>query len=234
MFSSRSDQKEIMDDLGGSGKDMDQALRELEIINFLLGGNKVSINGIKKLLQNNAGYKHPIRIADLGCGGGDVMKEMARWGRKNGIKLSLTGIDANPHIIEYASENTKGYPEIRYQAINIFSNEFYEQEFDIIHSCLFTHHFSNEELEVLFKSFKKQAKIGIIINDLHRHWLAYYSIKVITTIASKSAMVKNDGPVSVLRAFSKNELKNILKNSGLDNYSIKWKWAFRWQLIVMN
>jgi 2-polyprenyl-3-methyl-5-hydroxy-6-metoxy-1,4-benzoquinol methylase len=233
MFKSRSDQKEIMDDLQGSGRDMDQALRELEIINHLLGGNKISINGLSKILKNKVDPEQTIKVADLGCGGGDMMKLMARWGRKKGIKLSLTGIDANPYIIDYARENTRNYPEINYQSINIFSKEFLDQEFDIIHCCLFTHHFSSEELKFLIKNFKKQVKLGMIINDLHRHWFAYYSIKVITALASKSAMVKNDGPVSVLRAFSKNDLENILNNSGVNKYSIKWKWAFRWQIIVL-
>jgi 2-polyprenyl-3-methyl-5-hydroxy-6-metoxy-1,4-benzoquinol methylase len=231
MFKSRADIKEIMDDMGGSGKDMDQALRELEIINLWLGGNKVSLNGLQRLLKNKD-LNHPLKIADLGCGGGDIMKFLAKWGRKNGIKMTLTGIDANPYIINYAKENTKDFPEINYESMNIFSREFQEKKYDIIHCCLFTHHFTNEELEFLFTKFKKQVKLGIIINDLHRHWLAYYSIKFITALISKSVMVKNDGPVSVLRAFKKDDLQKILVNSGFESFLIKWKWAFRWQIVI--
>ena len=35
-----------------------------------------------------------------------------------------------------------------------------------------------------------------------------------------------------LRAFKKEELISILKKAGIENYSLRWKWAFRWQIIV--
>lgn len=232
MFKNRSVEHEIMDDLEGGGTDMDQALRELEIINLLLGGNQVSINGLKILLKEHKEKQKPVRIADIGCGGGDLLKLMADWGRKKGFVFELVGIDANPNVIEYAKKNTKDYPEISYQKINIFSEDFRKQQFDIVHCCLFFHHFKDNELIDLFSNFKKQAQFGIIMNDLHRHWLAYYSIKIITAVASKSAMVKHDGPVSVLRAFKKEEVKDILYAAGISNYLLKWKWAFRWQLVV--
>jgi hypothetical protein len=74
--------------------------------------------------------------------------------------------------------------------------------------------------------------VGFIINDIHRHWLAYYSIKLLTRIFSRSMMVRFDAPLSVLRAFRKKELEVILRNAGISNFKIKWMWAFRWQVIV--
>lgn len=232
MFKQRSVEKEIMDDLDGDGAAMDQALRELEIINLLLGGNNVSTDGLEILLKRKQSNEQPVKIADIGCGGGDILKLMAKWGRKKGIKLELTGIDANPHVVAYAKKNTVNFPEINYQKSDIFSNDFKNQQFDIIHCCLFTHHFTDDKLIELFSGLKKQVRIGIIVNDLHRHWFAYYSIKAITKLASKSDMVKNDGPISVLRAFKKEDLKKILHAAGMDNFILAWKWAFRWQLII--
>ena len=103
---------------------------------------------------------------------------------------------------------------------------------DIVHSSLFTHHFSQQQLTSLFTQLKEQAKTGIIINDLQRHWLAYYSIKFITRLFSRSAMVRNDAAVSVARGFHKKELVEVFKNAGIQHYSIVWKWAFRWKAII--
>ncbi|HEY5823863.1 MAG TPA: SAM-dependent methyltransferase, partial [Cyclobacteriaceae bacterium] len=135
-------------------------------------------------------------------------------------------------IVDYAKKNTIAYSEIKYEAINIFSEEFRKQQFDIVLATLFTHHFTNEELIDLFKSLAKQARIGIVINDLHRHWFAFHSIKWLTYFFSKSYMVKADGPLSVLRAFHKNELISILNRAGITNYTLRWRWAFRWELII--
>jgi hypothetical protein len=78
---------------------------------------------------------------------------------------------------------------------------------------------------------KHQVRIGIVINDIHRHWLAYYSIKLLTRLFSKSAMVKFDAPLSVLRAFSRQELSDILHQAGIRHFQLSWKWAFRWQAV---
>lgn len=228
-FSHRSSEEEIMDDLDVGGELINQTLRELETINRLLGGNHVSIKGIEKLID-------PVeekvwRILDLGCGGGDILKLIARWARKNSVKVELIGIDANPHVVAFAERNCIDFPEIRFESINIFSEEFRELECDIITGTLFFHHFSNEELVSFFSHLKEQATRGIVINDIHRHWFAYYSINLLTSLFSKSTMVKNDAGVSVLRSFRKADWRDILKNSGIQNYSLRWMWAFRWQII---
>ena len=78
---------------------------------------------------------------------------------------------------------------------------------------------------------KKNAILGFFINDLHRHTLAYYSIKWLSSLFSKSYLVKNDAPLSVARGFTKNEWEQIFKSSGIANFAINWKWAFRHLII---
>ncbi len=218
-----------MDDLNASGEIINQTLRELEIINQRLGGNHVTIDGLNKLLKEKSAPV--LRIADLGCGGGDMLKLVANWAQKAKIQCELMGYDANPHIIDYARQNCSGHGDISFETQDIFSAEFQENKFDIILCTLFTHHFSEEALTKIFAQFKSQARIGVVINDLHRHWLAYSSIKLLTQLFSKSDMVKYDGPLSVKRAFKKKELIKIMRGAGITDFSLKWMWAFRWQLI---
>jgi len=230
-FSNRSVEIEIMDDLNCTGDVLYQTLRELEVINKWLGGNSITLDAIEKLLasHSNAGE---VSIADLGCGGEDMLRLIDAWGKEKNLKMNLIGIDANPNIIEFAKRNQKDYPHIRFQTCNIFSEEFRNQKYDVVIGTLFYHHFSHEQLVHFFKQLKRQVAIGFIINDIHRHWLAYYSIKALTRAFSKSSMVKYDAPLSVLRAFKKQELLKIMDESFAENFSIRWKWAFRWQVIA--
>ncbi len=230
-FARRSDQKEIMDDLQGTGPDWHQALRELKVINRFLGGNKLTLKGIARLLKGSTAAG-PVAIADIGCGGGDMLMVIARWARKEGIPVRLFGVDANPHIIKYAEGNTAAYPEIQFMAADIFSEEFRKQKFDIVTCTLFTHHFTNEQLVRMLGQLKEQARLGLVVNDLHRHPLAYYSIKWITALVSKSRMVQHDAPVSVLRAFSRKDWENIMNRAGVKHFRLRWRWAFRWMLLV--
>ncbi len=227
MLENRSHEIEIMDDLEIAGEVVDQTLRELNTINRLLGGNQISVSAFKKLALD----QKKISLADLGCGGGDIMRQMAGWARKKKLNASFIGVDANSNIVEYAKKNTASYPEISYKAVNIFSEDFKNLQVDIIHCCLFTHHFTEVELVGLFKQFKQQARIGIIINDLHRHPIAYWSIKFLTFVFSRSSMVRNDAAVSVARGFKRQELLRILDKAGISNYQLSWKWAFRWKLV---
>lgn len=225
----RSAEVEIMDDLDCHGEVVNQTLRELEVINRLLGGDHVTIDGIRKLVtEKDRSYS----IADCGCGGGDLAIKIVKWARRNGVKLNVEGIDANPHIIEFARENCKNFEEVSFEAVNVFSREFQTKRYDIVTATLFVHHFSDDQLVELFRSMKTQARVGVVINDIHRHRFSYLSIKWLTALFSRSAMVRFDAPLSVRRAFKKHELIDILKKAGIGNYTISWKWAFRWQLII--
>ena len=74
--------------------------------------------------------------------------------------------------------------------------------------------------------------MGLVINDIHRHWFSFYAIKILTAIFSKSPMVIHDAPVSVLRAFKREELQRILREAGFEKFVVKWCWAFRWQVVA--
>ena len=228
-FSIRAAEEEIMDDLNCSGHVLRRTLRELEIINKWLGGNRITIKSLEQLLPKN---NREITIVDLGCGGGDMLRIIDSWAKNKNLRLNLIGIDANPNIIAFAKRNLQAYPHIQFRTLNIFSEEFGRQQYDIVIGTLFYHHFSSDQLVHFFRKLKQQVAIGFIINDIHRHWLAYYSIKWLTQAFSKSAMVKYDAPLSVLRAFKRRELRKILDATAIENFTIRWKWAFRWQVIA--
>ena len=230
-LSQRSGETEQMDDLQCKGEVIEQTLHELEMINQLLGGNQLTMSGISELVDTVPSITH-LRVFDLGCGRGDMLELISNWAKSKGIRVQLTGIDANPNIIKIAQARHENNRDIRFEVKNIFDPDLARVKPDIILATLFTHHFTDDQLSFLLRQWNMQASIGIVINDLHRHWLAYHSISLLTHYFSKSGMVKNDGPVSVSRAFSKNEWKHILENAGISHYKITWHWAFRWKLVI--
>ena len=224
----RSDEEELMDDLDCSGEVVFQTLRELDTINKLLGGNSISMKTFKGIARRKTG---PIHLIDLGCGSGDLMRIMADWCREKKIDAQFTGVDANPIIIDYAKKHTQNYPEINYACCNVLDEHLKEMKGDIVHTCLFAHHFSTKQLSGLFAAFKSMASEAVIINDLHRHPLAYYAIKWLTKLFSRSYMVQNDACTSVARGFKKHEIREILNAAEITPYQLSWAWAFRWKLV---
>ena len=227
--SHRSSEMEIMDDFTMEGVLFRDTLDKLEIINRFLGGNSVTIKGLKKLLKNQSKNK-TITIVDLGCGNGDVLRDVSKFGRKNNYSFKLIGIDANPAAIDYARELSKEYSELSFKTIDILSEDFKKQSYDVVLCTLFLHHLKNEELISFLKTTTDKAKIGVVVNDLHRHKLAYYLFKLIGFFI-KNKMVRQDGLTSVLRAFKRKDLENIAKEIKV-HFSIEWKWAFRYLWIM--
>ncbi|MDX5348389.1 MAG: methyltransferase domain-containing protein [Hymenobacteraceae bacterium] len=236
MFAKRSEEPELMDELSLSGNALKQNLDELEVINKWLGGNEVVTDALDQLRQMPV-FKpfsgKQLKIADLGCGGGDILREVAQWSKKRQQPVALTGIDANAFMINYATGKCSSWPQIQLLQQDIFSENFKNEQYDIVICSLFCHHFTNQQLIQMLQQFYSQAILAVIITDLHRHPLAYYSIKWLTAGFSKSYLVKNDAPLSVLRAFRKKELEQLLLQAGIKNFRLKWRWAFRWQLILI-
>ncbi|MCU0353935.1 MAG: SAM-dependent methyltransferase, partial [Cytophagales bacterium] len=110
----RSYEKEIMDEFGLGGEAMAQTLRELRFINRWLGGNAVTLQGLDLLLPKAGANGTALEIADLGCGGGDMLVLMARWARQRRLAVRFTGVDANDYTINYARQHTASFPEIAY------------------------------------------------------------------------------------------------------------------------
>ena len=227
--SHRSSEMEIMDDFTMEGALFRDTLDKLEIINRFLGGNSVTINGLKKLLKNQPKNKR-ITIVDLGCGNGDILRDISKFGRKNNYSFKLIGIDANLAATDYAKELSKEYSELSFKTMDILSEDFKKQSYDVVLCTLFLHHFKNEELISFLKTTTDKATIGVVVNDLHRHKLAYYLFKLIGFFI-KNKMVRQDGLTSVLRAFKKKDLENIAKEIKV-HFSIQWKWAFRYLWIL--
>jgi SAM-dependent methyltransferase len=234
MFNKRSSKKELVDDLALDDPALTQNLQELEAVNRWLGGRTALISALSNvcLRQSRLLKGATITIADLGCGGGDLLRAVHDWAKEKHLIVELIGIDANPFMVRYAIENSRMSGTIRFETANVLSAAIKTMPFDIVCLNTFCHHLSDADLIKLLRQLKAQTSTAIIINDLHRHWIAYLSIKWISRLLKFSHLARHDGPLSVLRAFRKRELIDLIKLAGFDRYRIRWRWAFRWEAIL--
>lgn len=222
-FSTRSADKELLDEDGIPFSDIRLNMEELEKINTYLGGHVITIAGLKALV----GARKKIHVCEIGCGGGDNLKAVATWCRKNRIEVKLTGIDVKDTCIEYAGINCKGLD------IDLICSDYrtavLPDQPDVVFSSLFCHHFQNGDVSEILRWKHEHARVGYFVNDLHRNAIAYHSIKTITKLFSSSYLVQHDAPMSVTRGFSRNDWNDIIRNAALDSdVKLEWKWAFRW------
>ncbi|KIA83694.1 methyltransferase [Kaistella solincola] len=227
----RTDLEESMDDFSMDNESLVIALDDIARINQLLGGNSVTLQGVKKLIKDFP-IDQTITIMDFGCGGGDMLRMLAKFGQENGLKFNLIGIDANEATIRHAEKCSAQFDNISYLAEDIFLYDFSEYKIDIALITLTLHHFKDEGILKIVNVILNLVTKGIVVNDLHRSKLAYRLFQMIIFIFNLKKMTAEDGLISILRGFKREDLEKYSKDLQLKKYSIKWKWAFRYQWII--
>ena len=224
----RSYQKELLDADNIPFEDIRRTMKELNSINTLLGGHRITINGVQEFI----GKQTNLNICEIGCGGGDNLHAIQKFLRRQNLNAAFSGIDIKKECIDFAKQQ---YPELKATWITSdYLKATFTHKPDIIFSSLFCHHFTDEQLVEMLCWMKVNSRCGFFINDLQRNTIAYYLIKWLTAAFSRSYLVKNDACISVARSFRKKDWQILFKSAGISNYSIRWKWAFRFLVVFKN
>jgi 2-polyprenyl-3-methyl-5-hydroxy-6-metoxy-1,4-benzoquinol methylase len=199
------DLPELMDG-ACSYEDFRGCLRSLEQINRWLLGYRPTLAWLKRLQH---GLRDPVLIVDVGSGGGDLLRQIARWARRRGIAVELTGIDLNPYAARAAAESTPKEIEIAWVTGNILVYRP-EKPVDIVVSSLTVHHLEDEEIVALLRWMEATAQAGWFINDLERSKWSCRLFGWVERIVTWHRFVRHDGPVSFRRAFREEDWVRLL------------------------
>lgn len=221
--------EELLDQPNIPAADLHRNMAELDTINRWLGGHEATLAGLRKLLVDKG---RTYTIVDVGCGGGDMLRIIHHWAKKRGLGVNLIGLDLEPHIIDYARANSPAEMGITYLVGDFATLPLLVPEADVVITSLFLHHLFGDAPVKLLRVMNNTARVGIVVNDLHRHWLAYFGIKLLTSLLSRSYLVKHDAPLSVARGFSRKELGTLCNEAGLPRAEVRWIWAFRWLVLA--
>jgi 2-polyprenyl-3-methyl-5-hydroxy-6-metoxy-1,4-benzoquinol methylase len=227
----RTDAPEIMDDFAMEGDILRDALDKIAKINRLLGGNAITLKGIKKLIVATS-KSQKITIIDIGCGNGDMLRNLADYAIAEGFLFQLIGIDANQFTINHARHLSDKYPNIQYFCEDIFDPNFQRLKYDVVICTLTLHHFKDNAILDLMTVFKNNCNIGIVINDLHRSAFSYRLFQLFCFVFRLNYMSRQDGLTSILRGFKKEELVTFSQKLKLKKYTVNWKWAFRYEWLI--
>lgn len=220
-----------MDHPGASGVALLRALDELGYINRYLGGHRASIRILDRLIrETNHGITaaRPLRILDVGSGGGDTPAALASWANRREIPLRVVTVDFNREVCTYAADRTASFEHVSVVRADALREPFRPEAFDYVHCSLFLHHFEADAAVGLLKALFTLSRRGLIVNDLHRHPIAYWATKIGSSLLSRSYMVRRDGPVSVNRGFTRTDLVDLAEASGFRWTRLHWRWAFRY------
>ena len=205
----RSEQKEMMDFPDNPKELLAGDLRNLQIINHYLGGYRSVLCGLDRLV--GGGKLNRFSLLDVGTGSGDIPALIAEWARKKGISAELLALEAEPVIAATAAQETQHCPEIAVVRGDGMAPPFRPASFDFVLASQLLHHFSEDKIVSLLRIWSKVARKAIIVSDLVRHPVAYHGISVITKLFTRNVMTRTDAPLSVQRAFTIPEWRDLFR-----------------------
>jgi len=183
-----------------SYEDFRDCLVDLEQVNRWSLGYRPTLAWLDRLVDF-ARTGEPLRIVDVGCGGGDLLRRLDEWARRRGVEVKLVGVDLNPYAARAARE-FGGDDGIEWVTGNAFS---YPGDVDVAVSSLFTHHLEETEVVRFLEWMELKARRGWFVNDLCREAVPYYAFGVLAKVAGCHRFVQHDGPVSFRRAFREDD-----------------------------
>jgi ubiquinone/menaquinone biosynthesis C-methylase UbiE len=236
-FASRVYADELMDDFAIADARLTAALENLRQANRWLGGHAATMRVLVPFLRRQAGRR--VRVLDLATGCGDFPEYLARWAAREGLDVEVVGLEANPVTVDYARAALQRrlspavHARVRIVEGDALALAYDDDAFDVAVTSLFMHHLTDEEAVRLLANMERVGRHGLVVNDLHRHPLAYYGFALLARLLPVSPMFRHDGPVSILRAFRRDELQALARQAGLSQYQVHWCWAFRWILSTL-
>lgn len=221
-LTNRSRQEEQMDAPG-----LDPAIYE-RVLHDLARVNRWTFTARPALafLQRAVGSATHFRLLDVGFGDGDILRAIARWAQRRGIRADLVGVDLNEKSLQAARHATP--PDL---AIDYRAGDYLDQpeRFDFIISSQVTHHMTDAQLMTFLRHMEANARRGWLICDLHRHRFSHWGFPILARLLRVHRIVREDGQLSIARAFRPDDWRELLPQAGitLDDVRIVRRFAFR-------
>jgi len=209
-LSVRSRQEEQMDDDGLDPAIYAAVVADLAKVNRITMVWRPTIGFIERALAGRTRF----RLLDVGFGQGDMLRAIARWAGRRGIAAELVGIDLNPRSEAAARPVTPAGLAIEYRTGDYA--ETAGEGWDFVISSSVTHHMSDAQIHAFLRFMEAEARMGWYVNDIFRHWFAYYGFPLLARTMFWHRMVREDGRLSIARSFRPDEWRALIRESGID------------------
>ncbi|HEY4044446.1 MAG TPA: methyltransferase domain-containing protein [Rhodopila sp.] len=220
-LSRRSTQAERMDTDCVDFADYSRCLRDLSRVNVVTMTHRPMLSWLGRHASGD------FSVLDIACGHGDALRRI----RRRFPDARLTGIDLNPWASRAAREATD--PSARIDFINDDAFAYRpEKQFDFIITSQFTHHLTDQQVVTFLRWLQQNAGRGWFISDLYRHALAYYGFPILARLALWHRFVREDGQISIARAFTPNEWHALLREAGITEQQAVVAWHIPFRLCV--
>lgn len=196
-------------------------LRDLRRINRILGGAELSVRAIRGLFETplpGAGTRlETLRVLDVGTGAADIplaiLRAQGPW-----RTARVTAVDSRPEVIDAAlaiSPELASHASVSLTVADGLGLPYPDETFDVAHASLVLHHLEPEDAIRFLGELRRVARVGVVVNDLARGRLAWLGAWLLLHAMTRNRFTLHDGPLSVRRAYTRPEARDLLAEAGL-------------------
>jgi 2-polyprenyl-3-methyl-5-hydroxy-6-metoxy-1,4-benzoquinol methylase len=144
-------------------------------------------------------------VLDIGSGGGDLPRALARWAGRDGYRVQITAVDPDPRAHGWATAQPP-VEGITYR--RAFSHDLVAEgrTFDVVISNHLLHHLDDAGRRALLADSERLARHRVVHSDIARSRWAYFLFAVGTWAFFRDSFIREDGLTSIRRSYTAEEL----------------------------
>jgi ubiquinone/menaquinone biosynthesis C-methylase UbiE len=207
---------ELLDEAVHDMAELAQSLDQVAEVNRLLGGRRAVWRAVRPLLRPGS------TVLDIGTGSADIPLDIANRSAAAGIELRITASDVHPQMREIARARTSGIATVDIAAADALALPYHDDAFDIVLLSLTLHHFENAQQVRALREAARVARRAVVVNELERCRANYLGARLLAATRWRgNRLTRHDGPLSVLRAFTRGELETLARDAGLHRARVR-------------
>lgn len=205
------------------------SLRDLRRLNRIFGAARPIVYGVKYLWQAE-GKPGMLSVLDVGSGAGDINRSLLAWAARRKVDMRVMLADVTAEAQAEAQRLYAGNPRVTFVRRSLF--DLPAGCADIVTASQFAHHFSREELPGVIRRMLDVSRRGVVISDLHRHWIPWAAVWIATRLIARSRYTRHDGPLSVAKGFRRADWEQLAAAMDIPQLAVRWRPLFRWALML--
>jgi SAM-dependent methyltransferase len=196
------------------------SLADIDRLNSWFGGYALSLRAIRRLAAE-VPRDRPLRVIDVGGGTAAFAVRVAEWARRSGRAVRVVVVDRDPAALGFARAAVARYPEILLVRADAAALPCRERAADIVTSALTLHHLEPAQAAVSLREMAAAARVAVVVNDLLRRRLSLGLVWLATRLLGCHPISRHDGPLSVWRSYSRDELQALAEKAGARRLTIR-------------
>lgn len=222
--------EELLDLGEGTDADVARNLADLRRINRFLGGRRVVLNALARMVAE--ADLRELSLLDVGTGSADIPGAVADWCGARGIVGNITALDLSERNLRIARLQLGINERVQLVRGDSLSLPFADHSVDVVTASLFLHHFEDANVVRLLADFARVARRAIIVNDLIRDLVPYWFARLSGPLLATSYLTRYDGPASVLRGFTVREMAGLAERAGLRQARVRRHFPYRLAMVA--